>query len=102
MYQYTTPTLTLTLADVDFSEVAEFRVALENKGQELLKVVPVSDSSVDATDRTITFRLTQEETAAFSLGGVVVQVRVVFNGGAVLATEKKRFEMKSVLDEVIV
>lgn len=102
MYQYTTPTLTLTLADVDFSEVTEFRVAIENKGQELLKVVPVSDSSVSSTDHSITLHLTQEETAAFSLGGVVVQVRVIFTDGTVLATDKKRFEMKSVLDEVIV
>lgn len=102
MYQYTTPTITLTLADVDFAEVATFRVTLENKGTELLKVIPVSDSSVDATDHTITISLTQEETASLAVGGVEVQVRVVFTDNTILATEKKRIEMRSVLDEVVV
>lgn len=102
MYQYTTPTLVLTLADVDFDDVATFRVAMENKGQQLLKEIAADDSSVDSENNTITIVLTQEETAAFSVGEAVIQVRVVFSDGSVLATAKKRFKVQPVLDEVVV
>ena len=42
MYRYTTPSLTLKLEGSDFDEVLLFRVAIEQKNIELLKVVEVS------------------------------------------------------------
>lgn len=102
MYRYTTPTIPITIEDLDFSDVARFRVAIEQGAIELLKIVEVSSASVDPETKTIYVPLTQEETAAFKDGMVEVQVRVVFTSGAVQATKKAKLSVHDVLDEVII
>ena len=102
MYRYTTPTLPLTISGIDFADVDLFRVSIEQKDVELLKVVEADDPRVDAQHKTIYVPLTQAETASFHAGTVAIQVRVKFENGAVLATEKVSLSVKSVLDEVII
>lgn len=102
MYRYTTPTLPITIEDLDFDEVSVFRVAIEQDSTELLKVVDVDDPLVDAENKTIYVPLTQEETASFKSGVTEVQVRIVFRSGAVQATKKAKLSVHDVLDEVIV
>ena len=102
MYRYTTPTLPITIADLDFDEVNLFRIAIEQGNVELLKAVSASDPSVDAEHKTIYVPLTQEETAQFKDGIVQIQARVKFTNGAVLATNKVSLSIKDVLDEVII
>lgn len=102
MYRYTTPTLPITISDLDFADVVYFRVAIEQPGRELLKIVNASDSNVDAETRTIYISLTQEETAEFKSGFTEVQARVKFTSGAVLATNKVKVSILNVLDEVII
>lgn len=102
MYRYTTPTLPITIEDLDFEDVSLFRVAIEQGSVEMLKIVNIDDPSVDAEHKTIYIPLTQEETASFKNGMAQVQVRIVFNGGAVQATRKAKLSVNDVLDEVIV
>jgi len=102
MYRYTTPTLPLTITDVDFTDVNYFRVAIEQGKTEMLKVVNVNDPNVDAENKTIYIPLTQEETAALLSGPAEVQVRIKFTNNAVLATNKANITVKDVLDEVII
>lgn len=102
MYRYTTPTLPITIADIDFADVQLFRVAIEQGATELLKIVNADDASVDTETNTIYVPLTQEETASFKKGISEVQVRVKFNSGAVLATNKAKVSVNDVLDEVII
>lgn len=100
MYRYTTPTIAITLSDIDFADVSTFRVAIEKGSVELVKAIPVNDSQVDSTNKTINMVLTQEETASFSKGVGKLQVRVVYNNGTVLATPTVNVEVNDVLDEV--
>ena len=102
MYRYTTPTLPVTISDIDFADVSVFRIAIEQGNVELLKVINADDPSVDAQHKTINVPLTQEETAAFKDGTVEIQARVKLNNSAVLATEKVTLPMRNVLDEVII
>lgn len=102
MYRYTTPTLPITIDDIDFEDVTLFRVAIEQDDVELLKVINIDDPSVDAEHKTIYVSLTQEETASMDDGPVDVQARIKFTNGSVLATNKAALSMKDVLDEVII
>ena len=102
MYRYTTPTIPITIEDLDFADIARFRVAIEQGTLEMLKIIEVSSTSVDAEHRTIYVPLTQEETASFKDGTAMVQVRVVFNSGAVQATKQALLTVRDVLDEVII
>ncbi len=102
MYRYTTPTLPITIESIDFSDVQTFRIAIEQKNTEMLKVIDVDDETVDAETNTIYVPLTQEETASFKEGYVEVQARIVFLSGAVMATKKAKVAVNDVLDEVII
>lgn len=53
MYRYTTPTLPITIEDIDFDDVVLFRIAIEQGNTEILKVVMPDDASVDAEHNTI-------------------------------------------------
>lgn len=103
MYRYTTPTLPITIEDIDFSLVDNFRIAIEQGGKEdTLFIVPAGDSAVDAENKTIYLSLTQEQTAWFDDGPARLQVRIVFNNGNVSATPKAQIDINDVIDEVIV
>lgn len=102
MYRYTTPTLPITIDGIDFADIVLFRVAIEQKNNEMLKVLNAGDPSIDAEHNIIYVPLTQEETASFNSGMVQVQVRVKFANDAVLATNKVKVSVDDVLDEVII
>lgn len=102
MYRYTTPTLPITISDLNFNTVSLFRVAIEQNDVEILKVIDADDAAVDAEHKTINVALTQEETASFKDGFVNVQVRAKLTGGSVLATKVAKLSVNDVLDEVII
>jgi hypothetical protein len=104
MYRYTTPTLPLTIDDesLDFADVANFRVAIEQGNVKMLKIVEATSAFVNPETKTIYVPLTQEETALLKEGLAEAQVRIVFASGAVQATNKGPVPVHDVLDEVIV
>ena len=102
MHRYTTPTIPITLDDVDFSAVDSFRIAIESKNTELLFVVPADDARVDAQHKTINIELTQEETASLKEGYALVQARIKYQNGNVQATDIARLTVADVLDEVVI
>lgn len=102
MYRYTTPTLPITISDLDFDDVSLFRIAIEQGNIEMLKIVNADDPSVDTEHKTIYVPLTQEETSQFKDGMVQIQARVKFENNSVLATNKVSLPIKDVLDEVII
>ena len=102
MYRYTTPTLPITISDLDFDDVSLFRIAIEQGNIEMLKIVNADDPSVDTEHKTIYVPLTQEETASFKDGMVQIQARIKFENNSVLATNKVSLPVKDVLDEVII
>lgn len=102
MYRYTTPTLPLTISDLDFSNIALFRVTIEQGGTEMLKVIEADDPAVDAQHKTICVPLTQEETAALKQGSCGVQVRYKTTGGTVGATNAATVSVNDVYDEEVI
>ena len=100
MYTYTTPTITCTLAGVDFESVDYVRIALKSKKHQLVRVVPVAD--IDTETGITSLKLTQEETAAFDDGQIAIQARVHYVDGTVQATNKVLKDMRDVLDEVVI
>ena len=102
MYRYTTPTLPITISDLDFDDVSLFRIAIEQGNIEMLKIVNADDPSVDTEHKTIYVPLTQEETASFKDGMVQIQARIKFENNSVLATNMVSLPVKDVLDEVII
>lgn len=102
MYRYTTPTLPITIEDVDFDEVELFRIAIQKGNCEMLFIVEAGDGRIDASTNTILLSLTQEETARLTDGMGYLQVRIKYNSGAVMATTKARITINDVIDEVII
>lgn len=102
MHRYTTPTIQITIDDVDFSNVDVFRIAIEKGQKSLLFVVPADDARVDAQHKTINIELTQEESASFNEGFVLVQARIKYTNGKIQATDMARLNVADVLDEVII
>ena len=102
MHRYTTPTIPITISDVDFSAVDRFRVAIERGNNSLLFEIPADDARVDAQNKTINVELTQEQTAQFAEGYVLVQARIKYQNGNVQATDITRLSVADVLDEVII
>lgn len=102
MYRYTTPTIPITISGLNFADVQLFRVKLEQGQTELLKIIDVSDPSVNQNKRTINLTLTQEETASFKIGKADIQVRVLFRSGEVQATKKAKVSVNEVLDGVVI
>lgn len=102
MYRYTTPTLPITIDDVDFTTVDLFRIAIENDKTSLLFIVSADDPRVDAQNKTIAITLTQEQTAQFCEGEAVIQARIKYLSNSVQATKKAKVRIYDVLDEVII
>lgn len=102
MYRYTTPTIPITIEDLDFDTVDLFRVAIQNGPVENLFVINADDPRVDAETNTITIELTQEQTAALSEGYAMLQVRIRFNNGRVQATQIAKISVQDVIDKVVI
>ena len=102
MYQYTTEPLVLIISGIEFHNVSKFRVAIRGKYNELIKIIDVTDSEVDADTNTLRIPLTQQETASLGKGLSQVQVRIITTDDEVYASNKERVKVDSVLDEVVV
>jgi len=100
MYRYTTPTITLTIDDIDFTEVALWRVTFSGPGKRITKEYEAGDVAIG--DDTLLVTLTQEETASMNAGDVEIQVRMRLNNGQVLATTSAKVKLYDVLDKVVI
>ena len=106
MINYTTPSITLTVEGVDLSWMNVY-VSMEQGQKKLTKtggsliIRPIVEE--ETTDTTITFALTQEESAFFDFGKKVsVQVNWISSTGVRDATETKTIPvMRNLLDKVV-
>lgn len=102
MYRYTTPTLPIRIKDLDFSEVALFRIKIKRGEKSMLFVVDADDSCVDAEHNMIYLALTQEQTSELKEGRAWIQARIKYTSGAVQATPRASVTINDVLDEEII
>lgn len=106
MINYTTPTISLAVEGVDLTGMDTY-VSLEQGSKKLTKtgddliIEPIVGE--ETTDTSITFTLTQEESAFYDFGkSVSVQVNWISSAGVRDATEVKTIPvMRNLLDKVI-
>ena len=106
MINYTTPTISLVVEGIDITGQSIY-VTLEQGSQELTKTgtdLTVSTETIQqVTNTTISFMLTQEESASFDFNkNVSVQVNWISSQGVRAATEIKNIPvMRNLLDQVL-
>lgn len=102
MINYTTPTISLIVEDVDIT-AHDIYVTLEQGTTELIKTGSDLTVSTDDGDTSIIFTLTQEESASFDYNNrAAVQVNWITSQGVRSATEIKSIGvMRNLLDKVV-
>ncbi|RHC58347.1 hypothetical protein DW839_01975 [Enterocloster bolteae] len=95
MTRGTTPTITLTLNEVDLTSLKSVYVTFCQSGKMLTK--QSGTEGVEITEHTVSVSLSQEETLRFTPGTVEVQLRGLTNGGDAFATNVARVAVKEVL-----
>lgn len=102
MINYTTPTISLIVEDVDIT-AHDIYVTLVQGTNELIKTGSDLIVSTDDGDTSIIFTLTQEESASFDYNNrAAVQVNWITSSGVRSATEIKSIGvMRNLLDKVV-
>lgn len=102
MFEYTTEMITLTINGVDFAHVEKFRVAINGRKGQVLKVIEADDPAIDTDAHTVSVPLSQTDTASFGNGKIYIQARLVMDDGNVVATDIVKQAVNLTLDRVIV
>ena len=101
MYRSTTPTLILKIKNENFDmetiDVCHISIESESKQSELLITTP----QIDKENKQITATLTQEQTLAFGVGGIKVQLKIKLKNGIVVPSVIVKTTMKEILEEAI-
>ena len=84
IYTGTTPTYVLTFQGVDFTTADEIVVTISDMNE-----VTILERTPEATETTLTFSLTQEQTLAMPIGSCLIQVNWLYDGGNKRAASNK-------------
>lgn len=84
IYTGTTPTYVLTFQGVDFTQADEIVVTISDMNE-----VKILELTPEATETTLTFSLTQEQTLAMPIGSCLIQVNWLYDGGNKRAASNK-------------
>ena len=84
IYTGTTPTYVLTFQGVDFTTADEIVVTISDMNE-----VTILELTPEATETTLTFSLTQEQTLAMPIGSCLIQVNWLYDGGNKRAASNK-------------
>ena len=84
IYTGTTPTYVLTFQGVDFTQTDEIVVTISDMNE-----VTILELTPEATETTLTFSLTQEQTLAMPIGSCLIQVNWLYDGGNKRAASNK-------------
>lgn len=98
MIRGTTPKLTLTVQNADFSNLKNLYITFQQKDL----VITKGKDDVDIDENVITVPFTQEETLSFSKGVVDVQIRFTTDSDEALATTKTQFSVSDILRDGVI
>ena len=105
MTRGTTPTYTIVFddAEMDFTQVGYFYLTLKQcESKEITTRIDAGSPLIDVQNKTITWKLTQEETLLFKEGEADLQIRGMFFDDTAFATKVYRVPVNRVLyNEVI-
>lgn len=95
MRQGTTPTIQITINDIDLNEMQNIYVVFEQNGYILKK----ESSDLDIEGNVISALLSQEETLNFKEGTCNIQLRMITKGGVAIASPVKTTKVYRVLNK---
>lgn len=98
MRQGTTPTIQITINDIDLNEMQNIYVVFEQNGYILKK----ESSVLDIEGNTISVSLSQEETLNFKEGTCNIQLRMITKGGVAIASPIKTTKVYRVLNKEVI
>lgn len=98
MRQGTTPTIQITINDIDLNEMQNIYVVFEQNGYILKK----ESSDLDIEGNTISVSLSQEDTLNFKEGTCNIQLRMITKGGVAIASPIKTTKVYRVLNKEVI
>lgn len=98
MRQGTTPTLQITVNNIDLADMEHIYVVFEQNGNLLKK----SMTDLKVENNVISVLLTQEETLSFKNGNCNIQLRMVTYDGIAMASPIKTVNVYSVLNKEVI
>lgn len=98
MRQGTTPTIQITINDIDLNEMHNIYVVFEQNGYILKK----ESSDLDIEGNVISVLLSQEETLNFKEGTCNIQLRMITKGGVAIASPIKTTKVYRVLNKEVI
>lgn len=98
MRQGTTPTIQITINDIDLNEMQNIYVVFEQNGYILKK----ESSDLDIEGNVISVSLSQEETLNFKEGTCNIQLRMITKGGVAIASPIKTTKVYRVLNKEVI
>ena len=98
MRQGTTPTIQITINDIDLNEMQNIYVVFEQNGYILKK----ESSDLDIEGNIISVLLSQEETLNFKEGTCNIQLRMITKGGVAIASPIKTTKVYRVLNKEMI
>lgn len=98
MRQGTTPTIQITINDMDLNEMQNIYVVFEQNGYILKK----ESSDLDIEGNVISVLLSQEETLNFKEGTCNIQLRMITKGGVAIASPIKTTKVYRVLNKEVI
>lgn len=98
MRQGTTPTIQITINDIDLNEMQNIYVVFEQNGYILKK----ESSNLDIEGNVISVLLSQEETLNFKEGTCNIQLRMITKGGVAIASPIKTTKVYRVLNKEVI
>ena len=98
MRQGTTPTIQITINDIDLNEMQNIYVVFEQNGYILKKEL----NDLDIEGNVISVLLSQEETLNFKEGTCNIQLRMITKGGVAIASPIKTTKVYRVLNKEVI
>ena len=98
MRQGTTPTIQITINDIDLNEMQNIYVVFEQNGYILKK----ESSDLNIEGNVISVLLSQEETLNFKEGTCNIQLRMITKGGVAIASPIKTTKVYRVLNKEVI
>lgn len=98
MRQGTTPTIQITINDIDLNKMQNIYVVFEQNGYILKK----ESSDLNIEGNVILVSLSQEETLNFKEGTCNIQLRMITKGGVAIASPVKTTKVYRVLNKEVI
>ena len=98
MRQGTTPTIQITINDIDLNKMQNIYVVFEQNGYILIK----ESSDLNIEGNIISVMLSQEETLNFKEGTCNIQLRMITNEGVAIASPIKTTKVYRVLNKEVI